>query len=956
MQHKIELTETKPIRRPYRRIPPAHFEEVKKHVEKLVEAGIVRESTSPWAAPIVIVQKRCKSIRLVTDYRLLNKVTRRDSFPLPRISDCLDALGGAKIFSTLDLTSGYYQVGVRPEDMEKTAFTTPFGLYEFCRLPMGLSNSASTFQRLMQGSLHDMLFQTLLVYLDDILVYADTFDKHLSRLEKLFQRLDQIGLKIKGSKCNLCKSSTEFLGHKISGEGIEPMSDRVDAIAKLPIPSTQKQLQSFIGAASYFRRFVKDFAKIAKPLHDLVGEINQHENKGKNKTKVGPKKIGEKWTEECDKAFKTLKSALTNAPVLGYPDFSARFIVETDACQKGISALLLQEQGPVKRVIAYASRTLRPTERNSANYSSRRLEFLAIKWAISEKFRSYLIGSEFDIITDHQSLVYWQNAKLNAIEQRWMAALSCFNYRIKHRSAAQNKCADYLSRNPVTNYEDETQRFSDEEGDVNICTTFLDAEQLSQTGTRLPNSLSQRIMSQQTDETVNCDAIYTMPGLKTSEVIKLQKADPDIRYFIERKDQNSLGKGNQISQVTKALYNQRSKIELREGILKRRYVGEDGRVFWQTIVPKSLTGNVLQSAHLGHQGRDRTLEILKTRCYWVGMVRDVQEYVSKCTVCSIAKPAGIGIRAPPSSILASRPLEMVSMDFTLLERDKHGYENVLVLTDTYTRFAVAVPTRNQTAATVARVLVDRWFSTFGVPERLHSDQGKAFESKIVTELCKLYNVKKTRTSPYNPTGNSITERFNNTLHLLLKTLPKEQNQRWSENLSAVTTIYNSTTNASTGYAPHFLMFGREPYTQLDAMLGLDREPDEVSHKWLAHHKQMLKTAHDRAKTLMENKAAKRREKVKEKPSRKIEVGNMVRKRLHHLGRSKIKPLWSEELYKVANIPGEQGGPFTLETLKSKKRFRVAGHEIKLFPGEDTNDNPLELNWEQVPIDSEQPRD
>ena len=263
VKHEIVLTDDTPIAQPYRRIPPAALDEVRKHIEGLLDKGVIQPSSSPWASPIVVVKKKSGEIRLCCDYRRLNSVTRKDSFPLPRIDECLDALGGAKYFTTLDLASGYHQVAMADSDKAKTAFTCPFGLYEYSRMPFGLCNAPATFQRLMNASMHDFIFRILLVYLDDLLVYDGTFESHLKSLEKVFLRLQQIGVRLNPEKCQFGYFLVCFLGHTVSADGVGTDPSKVEAVLNWPIPKTLKDVRSFLGLASYYRRFVKGFSSIA---------------------------------------------------------------------------------------------------------------------------------------------------------------------------------------------------------------------------------------------------------------------------------------------------------------------------------------------------------------------------------------------------------------------------------------------------------------------------------------------------------------------------------------------------------------------------------------------------------------------------------------------------------------------------------------------------------------------
>ncbi|KAK7109519.1 hypothetical protein V1264_013548 [Littorina saxatilis] len=440
----MRMEDDQPVASTFRRIPPSQYQEVKEHIQMLLDQNIIQKSSSPFASPVVVVRKKDGSIRLCVDYRRLNAKTKKDAYPLPRIDDSLDALGGAKMLSTLDLASGYHQVAMREQDREKTAFITPFGLYEYLRMPMGLATAPATFQRLMQSTMNDLVFQILLIYLDDLLVYSRDFDEHLQRLQAVFDRLKEVGLKLNPRKCFLARKSVEYLGYTVSGEGIANSKSKILAVNDWQTPQTLRDHRGFLGFASYYRRFVKDFAKLALPLHHLVSPIYQQDKERKRKSKH--QHVGSAWTSDCQLAFNALKSALTTAPVLGYADYTLPFILETDASMEGLGAVLSQEHDGGRRVIAYASRSLRPNEKQMQNYSSMKLKLLAMKWAMCEKFRCYLMGASTTVFTDNNPLGH---AKLGAVEQRWAAELACFDFSVKYRSGKENANADALSRFPV---------------------------------------------------------------------------------------------------------------------------------------------------------------------------------------------------------------------------------------------------------------------------------------------------------------------------------------------------------------------------------------------------------------------------------------------------------------------------------------------------------------------------
>lgn len=315
----------------------------------MLENSVVSESASPWAAPIVLVKKKDGSWRFCVDYRKLNALTHKDAYPLPRIEEALTGLKSAQYYSTLDLASGYWQVEMHPRDKEKTAFTTPFGLYEFNRMPFGLCNAPATFQRLMQRCLGNLVNDSLLIYLDDVIVFSPDFHSHLRHLEEVFQCLYNHGLKLQPKKCHLFQREVTYLGHVISEQGVATDPAKTAAVREWPAPQTVKQVKSFLGFAGYYRRFIPAFSKIATPLNALTRGTANH---GKTTTI--------NWSPECQQAFDQLKEALLSAPILAYADFSKPFRLYTDASLGGLGAVLAQEQDGKERVIAYASRSLQP--------------------------------------------------------------------------------------------------------------------------------------------------------------------------------------------------------------------------------------------------------------------------------------------------------------------------------------------------------------------------------------------------------------------------------------------------------------------------------------------------------------------------------------------------------------------------------------------------------------------
>jgi len=437
IQHEIVTTTDRPIFSKIYRYPHVHEEEISKQIHEMLEQGIIQESNSPYNSPLWIVPKKMdnsgkKKWRIVIDYRNLNQVTEEDKFPIPNIDGILDKLGRAQYFTTLDLAKGFHQILVREEDRKKTAFSTPLGHYEYVRMPFGLKNAPATFQRLMNTILKDYINKICVVYLDDVLIFSTSLEEHLQSIKKIFDTLRKWNLKVQFDKCNFLSRETEYLGHILTPEGVKPNPKKIETIKNLNLPGTQKQIKSFLGITGYYRKFVKDYAKVAQPLTKYL-------KKGMKVNTNDPSYI---------QAFEKLKRIITESPVLKYPDYKKKFQLVTDASDFAIGAVLQQDEHP----ICFASRTLNEHERN---YSTTEKELLAIFWSVNY-FRPYIYGAKFDLLTDHQPLkwlfVKTKGKDANQRLQRWVLRLAEYNINVDYIKGKENNVADFLSRiNTETN-------------------------------------------------------------------------------------------------------------------------------------------------------------------------------------------------------------------------------------------------------------------------------------------------------------------------------------------------------------------------------------------------------------------------------------------------------------------------------------------------------------------------
>ena len=427
LQHEIHTGDASPIRQQFCRVCPQKRQEMRNLLSEMLERDVIKPSCSPWASPVVLVKKKDGTSRFCVDYHKVNTVTRKDAYPLPRVNDLLDTLAGSRLFSTLDLISGCWQVEIHPRDKEKTAFCTSEGLYEFNVMPFGLCNGPATFQRLMNLLLAGIQWTSCLVYLDDIIVLGKTFHNHLQHLSQVFQKLRDANLKLKVQKCSFCQESVQFLEHIVSSKGLTADPAKIQRVVDWPIPTTKREVQQFLGLVSYYRRFIRNCAQIAKPLHQLTEQSKSFS-----------------WTVECDQAFQRLREQLTTPPVLVFPDFTKEFMLDTDASDQGIGAVLSQIQSNgQERVIAYASRLLSKAERH---YCITRKELLAVVVFLNH-FRQYLLGRKFILRTDHGSLLWLHNFKEPEGQlAKWLEKLEEFQFEVVHRKGKAHCNADALSR------------------------------------------------------------------------------------------------------------------------------------------------------------------------------------------------------------------------------------------------------------------------------------------------------------------------------------------------------------------------------------------------------------------------------------------------------------------------------------------------------------------------------
>ena len=585
------------------------------------------------------------------------------------------------------------------------------------------------------------------------------------------------------------------MGHVVGQEGVSTDPDKIKAVIEWPRPTTVTEVRSFLGFVSYYRRFIPNFFKVAKPLNTLLQNLEGTSNQ-KKKFKVN-------WGPDQQEAFDTLQKLCTEAPILAYEDFKTPFILHTDASSDGLGAVLYQYQNNQKRVIAYASRSLSPSERN---YPANKLEFLALKWAITDKFHEYLYGAEFQVFTDNNPLTYiLTTAKLDATGQRWVAALSNYTFSISYKPGRNNTDADALSRIQWP-----------EAVDISSQTVQAVCE-----GVQAPHGKVETLCHGA--QVVGILSQDTMPaGMTSLEWSQAQMQDPAISHIIQAiqtKHLNTIKHKQDISSNLKAFLRIRKQLKLKQGVLYRKTQVHD-KARLQLVLPQSYRSKAMAGCHdqVGHLGQDRVLELLRDRFFWPGMHMDVASYINSCPRCVRRKTQPD--TAPLHNIEATHPLELVHLDYLQIEPSKGNIENVLIVTDHFTRYAQAYPSKSQTALATAKLLWNNFIIHYGFPDKIISDQGRNFESELLANLCEVAGVQKLRNTPYHPQTNGQCERFNSTLLNMLGTLTPEQKKDWKTYVPAMVHAYNCTRNTATGYSPYYLLFGREPRLPIDVEFGL----------------------------------------------------------------------------------------------------------------------------------------
>jgi hypothetical protein len=815
--HRIE-TIGEPPHGPIYNLSQEELRVLREYLDNALTMGWIRESESPAGSPILFVPKSDGTLRLCVDYRGLNKITIKNRYPLPLISEILDRLSEAKVFTKLDLVNAYHRIAIHPDDVWKTAFRTRYGHFEYAVMPFGLTNAPATFQAWINKALAGYIDDFCIVYLDDILIFSKNPEEHKEHLEKVLKRLQQYALYCNQKKCLFFQEQVNFLGYVVTPEGVEMDQSRIATVAEWPTPRSYRDVQIFIGFANFYRRFIHRYSRIIAPLTGLF--------KG---SKKGVQKAPWQWPPECEKAFTKIKEAFTKAPLLRHFDPSKRSRVETDASISAVAGVLSQigDDGHW-HPIAFYSQKLDETQ---SRYETHDQELMAIVEAFRH-WRHYLEGvsEPTQVLSDHQSLMAFMNTKkLSRRQARWAMELNGYDLEIKHQAGKRNPAdgpsrrPDYVSESDANTYDiplKNLQRKLELELHVHSAQAKGGKKVVRErdaAGNRVPGPSDEA-------QVVKIFGLSRVEARNATRDVHPYGEEPwmlkQLVQTLQLHDKLATSiRGQLESDANRSLPRTDNGVWSIENDLLRY----EGKLYIPRV--ESLRQELLRRSHndplSGHFGQDKTKELLRRHYYWPELSRDVDEYVLKCGICQRTKPR----RHKPYGLLKSlpeptAPWKDITMDFiTDLPPSKRGrlvYDSILVIVDRKVKMGLYVPTTKKCdAEELARILLEYVVARFGAPNSVISDRGPIFTSEYWSELCFITNIAKRLSTAFHPQTDGQTERQNQTLIHWLRCFVDEQQTNWASLLPMAEFAYNNSYQASIGTTPFRALYGYDPTIEIN---------------------------------------------------------------------------------------------------------------------------------------------
>lgn len=758
--HKITLKNNKIISVPPYKVSDLKKKIINEQVKEMRDSGIIVESTSPYSSPIHVVDPHGKKPRFCLDFRKINEITEDEEVQRLNITDLLNNIGENKIFTSLDLRKGYWQILLDKDAQKYTAFTTPDKKrYMFRVMPFGLKAASGTFMRLMSKVLDGYIGKICEVFIDDILIYSKNYTEHIHHLELVLERLALYNLTVSLEKCEFGKSELIYLGHSIIGDTHTAQQAHVEAITNFPEPRTRKQLLSFIGTCNWIRPYVENAADILAPLTAILSRKPF------------------KWTPADTRILDGVKKSFQNIKQLHRPQKNLGMILQTDASDTGISGTLYQEENGERFIIANASSKLSAAERN---YHINEKECLAIVWAI-KKFYPYLDDRKFLLRTDSRAVTWLSKFKESRSKlMRWSLLLQGLEFDIEHVPGTKNELPDAMSRSPC-------------EYDIGA-----DVEDWYE---MVPPPFPYNDYQKETEACLN-----QIEQDSSSSLVKAQSEDKLCNKIIASLRASS---GKPIDSIGPKEAELLSKYKIEKDLLLLKS-NKDGT--YKILVPKSMSSKILEDHHSSyiHPGRDQMIKLIQQQYAWKGMNKQIASFVQKCQTCAQVKSAGRTNQASLTPRVASNPLSMVSVDLMgPYPRSKRGKNYLLVITDVFSKWTQAYPLSNPDSKKVIQALELDFFAKFGYPEVIISDNGPQFISKQWKEKLKEWNILPYTTAIYSAHQNPV-ERKNQQIKMKLKALlvDKVNHKSWDENIHRVIFSINTTVNAATQLSPAQILFGR----------------------------------------------------------------------------------------------------------------------------------------------------
>jgi transposase InsO family protein len=802
----IPLVEgAQPQHKPAFKLSPPEIEALKEQLKEYLDKGWIVPSDSPWGAPVFLVKKpHSTKLRLVCDWRALNKLTIRNRWAIPHPEQLMDQLSGAKFFTKLDLTQGYHQVRLVDDDSDKSTICTRFGSFKWLVLPFGLCNAPSVYSRIMGDILFEYQNKFVINFLDDTLIYSKTFAEHVAHIRMVLEKLRQNRMFANPEKCQWMQTATSYLGFEISDQGIACSLEKVQAITEWPAPNSVKGVRQFVGMCSFYRKHIRKFAHIAHPLHLLLRKDNFWNQSS--------------WSPACQRAFDSLKKALTEAPVLAWPDFSKPFVIVPDSSGFAIGGVLAQDQGNGLQPVAYESRKMNKAE---VNYPVHEQELLAILHCC-KKWRHYLIGSPVDVHTDHAPLRYLHTQpNLSARQQRWLDFLAEYDLQISPQPGKQNVVVDAISRRPDL-IGHISQRWNIFHHDSIYNVQVISSPSLSHAvdETFSPSGIPQLYQDLGSQHIIaNVTTKVSLAHNLILETLQAQYAEDEVYQRLLQGEQIKVSSGEYVL-INNIIYFRTNDSAFTLYIPAHVKLPHHSETLRETI---------LSEAHelplSGHMGTAKTLHRVQRQFYWPGLHIEVADWVGTCHKCQANKP----LNRKPLGILQPLPIpfrrwETISADFITQLPESDGYDAILVVVDKLTKRAHFIPTTTDVnASQVAHLFYNTIFRYHGLPQTIISDRDSKFTSHFWQTLWKLLGTSLAMSSAFSPQTDGQTERLNRTLEEMLRAYVSLDTKDWTKHLTAAEFAYNNAISDSTGYSPFFLDCGQDPVDPLFFLTAASRQ-------------------------------------------------------------------------------------------------------------------------------------